>query len=55
MTVCILCSMRAWVRGEQPPRIPEDPREHFEREHPDPAAFLRERRELEQQLRLMRK
>ena len=50
MTVCILCAMRALVKGEPPPTFEEAPQAHAARLHPDPVAAAREKQTLMQQI-----
>lgn len=49
-TMCIQCAMRALANNEPVPTFDETPEQHAARAHPDQAATLRERQELEKLL-----
>ena len=49
-TICLQCSMKALLAGQQPPTFDEEPDVHQKRVHPDLEETLRERRPLELQL-----
>lgn len=46
-TLCVQCSLRAFVEGRASVMFDEDPEEHRARFHPDPEETRRERVELE--------
>lgn len=49
-TICIQCSLRALLAGEQCPVFNESPEAHQRLCHPDLTETARERRDLERQL-----
>lgn len=46
-TMCILCALRAFVKGQTAPTFEEDPETHLKLFHPNPEETEAERRELE--------
>jgi hypothetical protein len=47
IVLCIQCSLKAFVKGEQSPVFEETIAEHMRRVHPDPEVTQLERMELE--------
>lgn len=48
--MCLHCAMRAIAAGQAPQTFDESPEAHIARMHPDPAACIAERRQLEEQV-----